>query len=370
MKAYHLLARLVLVLIASLLLALPAAADAGADAETQEDGVYCFSREELDERSELSGVFFTALPDRSQAELRLNGRVLRAGDAVSRADLSRITVEPVGGGDVHLSFLPFENGGLGEESVMSFHFESVEDEAPVAKSSSIETWRNLPNSGKLEASGSGELCFRLENQPRRGSVELNPDGSFTYTPKKNKVGEDSFSFTVTDAAGRSSAPATVRVSIRKPADAQTYADLDRDDQFEAIWMREAGLFGGELISERLSFGPEQPVNRGDFLAMVMDLEGIDPEIGLQASAFADTEDAASWLRPYLSSALRRGLIRGETTPAGLVFRPNEPITEAEAANLVCKVRGTEVLLPTAFADSEAPLTRKKAAELLYQAYRE
>lgn len=369
MKATNLLARTALVLAAFLLLRLPVAADSAADATLPEDGVYCFSHAELDERSELSGVFFTALPERRQAEVRLGDRVLCVGDAIARAELSRLTLTPVGGGEVSLSFLPFEGGHLGEETVMTFHFESVADEAPVAESGTLETWRNLPNSGRLKASGTGELSFRLENRPRRGSVELNADGSFTYTPKKNKVGEDSFTFTVTDAAGRVSDPATVRVTIRKPSDAQTFADLDRDEQFEAIWLRETGLFGGELISERLSFGPDRSVSRGDFLAMVMTLEGIDPEIGLQVSAFADAEDAAPWLRPYLASALRRGLIRGESTPDGLVYRPNEPITEAEAAALVAQARGTELALPTAFAAlSETPLTRKQAAELLYQSY--
>ena len=371
MKANRMLLKLALSVMAALLLILPAAADSAADAEVPEDGIYCFSREELDTRAELTGVFFTQLPEASQARVRLGSRVLRAGDAISRADLSRLTVEPVGGGEIHLSFLPFENGRLGEETVMTFHFEAVEDVAPSAEGSTMETWRNLPNTGTLKGTGTGSLSFRLENRPRRGTVELNADGSFTYTPKKNKVGEDSFTFTVTDAAGRVSAPATVRITIRKPTDAQTFADLDRDDQFEAIWMRETGLFGGELISERLSFGPEQPVCRGDFLAMVMELEGIDPEIGLQVSGFADAEDAAPWLRPYLASALRRGLIQGDATPEGLVFRPNQPITEAEAAALIQRANGTEQALPTAFAElSETPLTRKKAAELLYQAYGE
>ena len=371
MKATHLSLRLALGLLAALLLVLPVIADSSADAELQEDGIYCFSREELDMHTELTGVFFTQLPETSQAKICLGDRVLRAGDAISRADLFRLTVEPVGGGELSLSFLPFEGGRLGEETVMTFHFESVEDKAPTAESSSLETWRNLPNSGTLKGSGVGDLSFQLENRPRRGTVELNADGSFTYTPKKNKVGEDSFRFTVTDAAGRVSAPATVQVTIRKPTDAQTFADLDRDDQFEAIWMREAGLFGGELISERLSFGPDQSVSRGDFLAMVMKLEGIDPEIGLQVSGFADAEDAAAWLRPYLASALRRGLIQGDATPDGLVFRPNQPITQAEAAALVAQAHGTEAVIPTAFAEiPEMPLSRKQAAELLYQAYGE
>ena len=364
---------------AALLLALSlppvlyAAADAPAEAELPEAGIYCFSREELDRREGLEGVFLTALPAQEEALVRLGSRVLRAGDAVARDDLSRIRVEPVGGGEAALCFLPFENGSLGEQTVLTFHFEKSEEKPPVALEGELETWRNLPNTGKLRASygGSGALRFRLEDKPRRGTVELSEDGSFTYTPRKNKVGEDSFSFTVTDEAGNVSAPATVRVTIRKPSDAQTFADLDRDAQFEAIWMRETGLFGGETISDRLSFGPERSVSRGDFLAMLMDLEGIAPEIGLPVSAFADAEEAAPWLRTYLASALRRGLIEGERGETGLVFRPNEPITQAEAVAMTARVLGSELALPAALSDApEAPLTRLQAAKLLYLASKE
>ena len=372
MRAKQVLRRLALVLAALLTLTLYAAADLGPEtgAAAEEPGLYCFSREELDGQEALEGVFLTALPEETQARVLLGSRKLRVGDAVAREDLPRLRVEALAAGDAALCFLPFENGHLGEETVLTFHLEHREDQIPVAIAGELETWRNLPNTGKLKATddGGGTLRFQLANRPRRGTVELSPDGSYTYTPKKNKVGEDSFTFTVTDEAGNVSAPATVRITIRKPTDAQTYADLDRDEQFEALWMRETGLFGGELISDRLSFGPERTVSRGDFLAMVMDLEGIDPEIGLQVSGFADEEEAPAWLRPYLASALRRGLITGETTERGLVFRPNEPITLGEAAALTARILGSEEPLPAALTDApEAPLTRLQAAKLLYQA---
>ena len=349
-------------------LILPASADAPTDAEDAGTGIYCFSSEELDGNQTLQGVFLTALPE-DCAVVRLGERVLRAGDAIPRSELPRLRLEPTAGGEAMLCFLPVENGHLGQETVLTFHFAKAEDEAPVALAGELETWRNLPNTGTLRATNDddGTLTYRLENQPRRGTVELNADGTYTYTPKKNKVGEDSFTFTVTDEAGNVSAPATVRVTIRKPTDAQTFADLDRDAQFTALWMRETGLFGGELISDRLSFGPERTVSRGDFLAMVMELEGIEPEIGLQAAAFADEDEAASWLRPYLASAMRRGLIDGERTPAGLMFRPNDPITVSEATALTARVCGKEAAVPAALTDApEAPLTRQQAADLLYQ----
>lgn len=351
-----------------LCLTLPAAADTAAEAEVPEEGIYCFSREELDSRGGLRGVFFTALPQDGSAEVLLGSRVLQPGDAVAREDLTRLRLEPLAGGEAALCYLPFENGHLGEETVLTFHLERVDTEAPKAEDATLETWRDLPNRGALRGSGTGALQFRLENRPRRGTVELEPDGSFIYTPQKNKVGEDSFTFTVTDEAGNVSAPATVRVTIRKPQDARTFADLDRDEQFTAIWMRETGLFGGEMISDRLSFGPERSVSRGDFLAMVMDLAGIDPEIGLQVSAFADAEEAGAWLQPYLASALRRGLISGEQAPGGLRFRPNDPITRRDAVALTARVLGTEEAVPAALCDApDAPLTRRQAAELLYGA---
>ena len=349
-------------------LILPASADAPTDAEDAGTGIYCFSSEELDGNQTLQGVFLTALPE-DCAVVRLGERVLHAGDAIPRSELPRLRLEPTAGGEVMLCFLPVENGHLGQETVLTFHLAKAEDEAPVALAGELETWRNLPNTGTLHATNDddGTLTYRLENQPRRGTVELNADGTYTYTPKKNKVGEDSFTFTVTDEAGNVSAPATVRVTIRKPTDAQTFADLDRDAQFTALWMRETGLFGGEMISDRLSFGPERTVSRGDFLAMVMELEGIEPEIGLQAAAFADEDEAASWLRPYLASAMRRGLIDGERTPAGLMFRPNDPITVSEATALTARVCGKEAAVPAALTDApEAPLTRQQAADLLYQ----
>ena len=50
---------------------------------------------------------------------------------------------------------------------------------------------------------------------------LGEDGAFTYTPKKNKVGTDSFSFTVTMSRAVSN-EATVTIEILKPLDNTTY----------------------------------------------------------------------------------------------------------------------------------------------------
>ena len=70
----------------------------------------------------------------------------------------------------------------------------------MAESSSFETYKNLEATGTLKAKDpeGGKLTYTVVQAPKRGEVVLGEDGAFTYTPKKNKVGTDSFSFTVTD----------------------------------------------------------------------------------------------------------------------------------------------------------------------------
>ena len=91
------LCRAALVLGLCFCLMMPAAADGGGKPTGQpaqtsvevpaKQGLYCFSREELDRRESLEGVFLTAVPAPEQAEVLLDKRVLQAGDAVSRADI-------------------------------------------------------------------------------------------------------------------------------------------------------------------------------------------------------------------------------------------------------------------------------------------
>ncbi|MGF7184915.1 putative repeat protein (TIGR02543 family) [Desulfitispora alkaliphila] len=56
------------------------------------------------------------------------------------------------------------------------------------------------------------LTFALVTPPAKGSLSLNPDGTFQYTAHSNSEGEDNFSFVANDGLA-DSAPATVTVTI-------------------------------------------------------------------------------------------------------------------------------------------------------------
>ena len=56
------------------------------------------------------------------------------------------------------------------------------------------------------------LTAQLDTSPVNGTVTLNPDGSFTYTPNTGFCGTDSFSYVATDGMATST-PATVTITV-------------------------------------------------------------------------------------------------------------------------------------------------------------
>ena len=67
----------------------------------------------------------------------------------------------------------------------------------------------------------GALSFALATDVSNGSLTLNGDGSFSYTPSANYNGADSFTYTVTDVASGESDTRTVTLTINAVNDAPT-----------------------------------------------------------------------------------------------------------------------------------------------------
>ena len=338
----------------SLLLAVPAGAAA---LQVQEHSEYCFTQTDFsgEENQTVEGIFVTAVPEENLAAVMLGGRVIRPGDVLCRQELIRLRLQPVGKqtGEAVLCYCPIYGTVLGEPEELRIRVCSGRNESPKAENGQLETYKNIPNEGVLRGSDPEDapLSYRLAEGPRQGSVVIEENGRYVYTPKKNKVGEDQFTFTVTDEAGNVSAPATVKITILKPSDAASFADLqDSTDLFEAVWMQQQGLSQGEQIGTLRRFGGNQTVSRGEFLLMVMELWDIAPAEETTVSCFADSRE--SWLQPWLTSALRHGLIRGEASEQGLLFRANDPITAAEAA--VMLQNALELPVPAAVQETEAP----------------
>ena len=368
-------------------------------AEVDSDSVYCFTQEDFSAEEEpLAGICITGLPD--SGTLLLGTRVLRPGDILTAEQVSAMTFVPAQteiDASAQVDYLPIYESSVAPCASMTISIRGKEDKAPVAEDFAAETYKNLPLNGKLKVSDpEGQmLTYTVTRQPKRGDVVISEDGSFTYTPKKNKVGVDSFIFTATDPAGNVSREATVTITILKPTDAKQYTDtMGKDCRFAAEWMKNTGIFVGESLADNACFSPEKAVTRGEFVTMLVKTLDIPQEDEADFTGY--TDEVPLWLKPYLAAAVRSGLTAG--LPDQETFGAEAPITGAEAAVMLQNALDLSIPLPqsntealsqeellavpawaavalTAMEehdmamDANAPLTRGNAALILYRVSR-
>ncbi len=341
-------------------------------AEVDCDSTYCFGAQDFSVNAQdLKGVCITGLP--AEGTVYLGQRVIRTGDILTTQQLEQMTFQPLRTQDdavAQVSYLPIYEDRVEKTAVMTISIRGKADKAPEALDSTQETYKNLPVEGKLKANDpEGEtLTYTLQRAPKRGEVELRPDGTFCYTPKKNKVGVDSFTYTAADPAGNVSREATVTVQILKPTDARQYTDtVGKDCRFEAEWLRNSGLFVGEKVAGMDCFFPDKPVSRGEFLTMLTKVLEVEPAGNTAA-------DVPGWLQPYVAAAERAGLTADVDTAS---WNWDEEISPADAAVMVqnalaLQTDGQEQTAIAVMAQNgaelplEGVLTRADAAKFLYK----
>ena len=378
----------VLLVLACLLLACGGVMAAQVDC----DQVYCFTSEEFSQQEQVEGICITGLPDAATGTVMLGSRVLQPGDILTAQQLSQMTFHPLRTElDAYavVSYLPIYADRVEKTAEMTISIRGKVDEKPVAQDSAVETYKNLPIEGKLKVTDpeQQELTYTVLRGPKRGEVELRSDGSFVYTPKKNKVGVDSFTYTATDTMGNVSREATVTVQIIKPTDAKQYTDtIGESCRFAAEWLKNTGLFVGEQVGGQKCFYPEKTMSRGEFLTMLVQVLELPVE---QTATMELPEDTPQWLRPYLQAAHRAGVTDTIPVTESGSFGADQPITGAEAAVMIQNALELSVSAATVETDgktnepawaevslavmaengialnAEDALTRAQAAETLY-----
>ena len=323
----------------------------------------CFSQEMAPTR----GIWLVSLPQ--PGKLMLGQRQLQPGDILTWEQAETMLFypdEPEIAVQTALIYLPLSEDGVGEAAEVAVTVSGRINQSPAAEDFALETYENLAITGKFKATDpEGEdLTFTIVRQSRRGQVTLEEDGSFTYTPKKNKAGVDSFTYTATDASGKVSRQATVTVTILKANSRETYADtLGNPCRFAAEWMKNTGIFTGETISDNPCFDPQRQVSRGQFVAMLARTLNLPT----QEQSWEPEQPVAAWLKPYLAAAHRAGLTAGLNPDASL----EDAITQAEAAAMVelaldLPMESQPVWAQLDQAQDQEPLTRAQAAMLLYE----
>jgi VCBS repeat-containing protein len=145
---------------------------------------------------------------------------------------------------------------------------TVTNQAPVAAadaySTAEDTILTVPAPGVLANDSDPDgnsLHTVLGSAPGHGTLTLNPDGSFTYTPAANFNGSDAFTYRAGDGTVTSS-PATVAITVTATDDTPTATDdAYTTPEDTALTVAAPGVLGndrdadGDTLSAELGSGP-------------------------------------------------------------------------------------------------------------------
>ncbi|MDX9979338.1 MAG: lectin like domain-containing protein, partial [Lentisphaeria bacterium] len=141
-----------------------------------------------------------------------------------------------------------------DESTYTFVIQGTGGIAPVATNDSYGTTRNVACSvdspgvltNDTDADG-GTLTAAKASDPANGSVTLNADGSFTYTPDDDFAGTDTFTYRANDGA-LNSGLATVTISVSKSDQTISFAALAGETYGDAPFELEATATSSLAVS--------------------------------------------------------------------------------------------------------------------------
>ena len=210
------------------------------------------------------------------------------------------------------------------------------DDAPVASDDEYATDEDTPLS--LEVLGNDtdpdgdRLTATVVSGPEHGSLALNDDGSFGYTPERDYNGPDSFSYTASDGQ-LDSDPASVAIEVRAVNDAPiTAGDSYATGEDEPLNVAAPGLLGNDIDPEgdgltaalvsgpehgslalngdgSFSYTPEPDYNGPDSFSYTASDGGLDSDpatVAIEVRAVDDTAPAGAAGTPPAGAAPPRG----------------------------------------------------------------
>lgn len=308
--------------------------------------------------SDVDTVTIRSLPHPSAGQLYLGTVPVAINQSISGKSIDNLKFVPAVD-TVTASFHFSVNDGISCLCSMKITDE-INYSPTLSSAETVAAWtsRDIRCYGTLTATDpeGDTLCYEVVEYPKKGLLVLTDaaNGDFHYTPYVNCSGEDSFTYRVKDEYGNYSEMGRASVVITRQKTKLVFADMENHWAHNAaIVMAEKGIMEYNTEDSAPVFSPDEPVTRGEFLVMVMKTLGVEDPGECDRTVFADDDEIADGVKPYVQAAYQGGVIHGREMDSRLCFCPNEPIIRAETAVILNNIIGAEVPVnATEFTDND------------------
>ena len=328
-----------------------------------------FEAEDFSRNLNLSTIDYikvVSLPSAAEGELLMGSVRVTAGQVISGENIAHLCFSAADETVTRASFC-FSANGNATTLTCNIHLLDGSNYAPTVSMASsatlqMSTYRDREVHGRLSAydPDGDALVFEIVKFPENGSILLTDrgEGTYVYAPFSGFTGSDAFSYVARDVYGNYSTATTVKLQVMTAGTSITYVDMaDSKAANAALAMTEAGIMSGAQIGNQYFFYPERTVTRAELLVMAMNAAGITDVPTCEKTGFDDDADITPAMKGYVSAAYTMGYISGSLKEGKLCFLPNEEITRAEAAVMICAILGEESsgVVPTFADDAEIPV---------------
>ncbi len=295
---------------------------------------------------DFESIKIVSLPKSTEGTLLLAGRRVVEGQTIKRKNIGSLVFVPLSNEVSEASFIFILNDRAGNnETTCHIRFLDKVNYSPSFDEENTTdvfhtTQENISYYGEVtvnEPEGD-ELKYMIVQYPENGVFEFLDGGRYRYTPNSGFTGYDSVIIVARDEYGNYTPTKTLMLKTVDRMSDIVFVDMtEREEYNAAVAMSALGIMEGSKVGDDNYFSPEESVTKAEFVAMAMKAAGIKADSTLKTTFFDDNDEIPTSLMSYIATAQRVGIIDGEYTKEGLVFKPNEKINLYQVAEIIAKL---------------------------------
>ena len=293
----------------------------------------------------LKNIVITSLPSASSGKLTLGSLAVTKGQSITASSISSLSFIP--NVDTEKAEFTFTIGGEYTYSAVMY-FPDERNYSPTSLDIddsffTVKTYKNIAVSGNMKCidpEGDG-IKYEVVSYPEKGLLTVKDrfSGEYTYTPMKNYVGRDSFSFVAVDCYGNRSEKMTVDISVGRSGGVTVFKDMIFDSaHYGALLLHSMGVIKGRKDEGENVFMPDKELSYGDFLKAAMSVTKAPLKTVVPNEIAESLTSHPKEYQPYLLTAYELSLINAEGLKE---LDCSRSLTKAEACVILDTLIGAE-----------------------------